>query len=368
VRILVTGLGTFWGGRVAQALEARDDVEIVIGVDTHEPRMPLERTEFVQTDSSFSILDRIVEATQVDTILHTHLVVDSTQMSGRALHEINVIGTMNLLAAASRPGSPVRRMVVKSSALVYGMSNSDPYVFREDMVRPRTPPTGVERSLVEIEAFLHDFAQDNPHVTVTLLRFANVLGDDVETPISKALRLPVVPEVFGFDPRLQFVHEDDVVGALMYATTDEVPGIYNVAGDGCLPWSEVCTIIGKRRVGLPPLFTNWAAEPLKLLRLVDLPPETLALLRYGRCIDNSRYKRVGFHYEYTTSGTVETFAQGLRLGRSVGETHPTYRYRREVEDFFRHSPAVIRPVPEMAAPLPGTPGATIRGGPPRGTE
>ena len=77
--------------------------------------LPLERTEFVRTDSSHSILQRIVQATQVDTILHTHLIVDSTKLSGRALHEINVIGTMNLLAAAGAAGSPVRKVVVKSS-------------------------------------------------------------------------------------------------------------------------------------------------------------------------------------------------------------------------------------------------------------
>src|SRR5690348_17171113 len=120
MRVLVTGLSTFWGGRLAQVLEAQPDVEVIVGVDTREPRVPLERTEFVRADSSYSILSRIVRATQVDTILHTHLLVDSTLSSGRGLHEINVIGTMNLLAAAGAAGSPVRKVVVKSSGLVYG--------------------------------------------------------------------------------------------------------------------------------------------------------------------------------------------------------------------------------------------------------
>ena len=99
---------------------SRPDVEVVVGLDTHDPRIPLERTEFVRTDSSYSILARIVAATQVDTILHTHLIVDSTRASGRTLHEINVIGTMSLLAAAGASGSPVRKVVLKSSGLVYG--------------------------------------------------------------------------------------------------------------------------------------------------------------------------------------------------------------------------------------------------------
>jgi len=340
VRILVTGLGTFWGSRLAQQLEARDEVEVIVGLDTTEPRLPLERTEFVKADGTYAILDRIVRATRVDTILHTHLIVDSTSLSGRALHEINVIGTMNLLAAAGAAGSPVQKVVMKSSTLVYGANYQDPYFFREGMPRTRSPRTRVERSLLDAATFVRDFAIDNPHVTVTKLRFTSVLGNEIVTPLSKALRLPVAPEIFGFDPTLQFTHEDDVTGALVYATMNDVPGIYNVAGDGSIPWSEVCTIVGKRRIPLPPILTGWAAEPLRALRLVDLPPEVLMLLRYGRTVDNSPFKRAGFRYRYSTAGTVDAFARGMRLERTIGDKNPTYRYERDVETFFRHSPAV----------------------------
>ena len=94
-RVLVTGLGTFWGGRVAQALEQDPDVEVIVGLDTTEPTVELERTEYVRVDANYSILSRIVRATEVDTIIHTFLVVDPTQMSGRAMHEVNVIGTID---------------------------------------------------------------------------------------------------------------------------------------------------------------------------------------------------------------------------------------------------------------------------------
>jgi UDP-glucose 4-epimerase len=342
MRVLVTGLSTYWGGRVAQALEQRPDVDVIVGVDTRDPRVRLERTEFVRADSSYSIMARIVRATEIDTIVHTHLVVDSTRTSSRTLHEINVIGTMNLLAAAGAAGSSVRKVVVKSSALVYGANFQDPNFFREDMQRTRAPRTAVERSLLEVEAFLRDFAEDNPHITVTLLRFANVLGNDIDTAFSHALKRRVVPEILGFDPRVQFVHEDDVVGALMYATTRDVPGVFNVAGDGNLPWSEVCAILRRRRLALPPILTAWAAEPMRILGRWDLATEALMLLRYGRTIDNSRYKRAGFRYEYTSAGTVEAFAQGVRLAGAVGDTNPSYEYQRDVETFFRHSPAVVR--------------------------
>ena len=81
--------------------------------------------------------------------------------------------------------------------------------------------------------------------------------------------------------------------------------------------------------------------PLKLLG-VDLPDELIDLLKYGRGADNRRFKGVGFSYGYTSAGAVEAFIEATRLRTSVGSTQPTYRYERDVEQFFRHSPAVIR--------------------------
>jgi UDP-glucose 4-epimerase len=344
MRVLVTGLGTYWGSRLAQELESRDDVDVVVGVDVDEPVLPLERTEFVRTDQQYSILQRIVQTAAIDTVLHTHLIVDSTEMSGRGLHEINVIGTMNLLAAAGAAGSPVRKFVMKSSTLHYGSNYQDPYYFSEEMERTRSPRTRVERSLLEVSGFVDDFAQDNPHILVTKLRFSNVLGGNIDTPIARALRLPLVPEIFGFDTRIQFIHEEDVVGALLFTTAYDVPGVYNVAGDGTITWSEVCKLVAKRRIALPPIFTNWAAEPLRLLRIVELPPEVIALLRYGRGVDNRAFKEAGYRYRYTTAGAVDAYAQGLRLQRAIGGKAPTYRYERDVENFFRHSPAVVQPI------------------------
>jgi UDP-glucose 4-epimerase len=341
-RVLVTGLGTFWGGRVAQALEADPDVDMIVGLDTREPNLELERTEYVRCDENYSILSRIVKATQVDTIVHTFLVVDSTQMRPRSMHEINVIGTMNLFAAASQAGSSVREVVVKSSTYIYGAAQADPVWFREETPRTHPPRTLVERNLEAVEGYVRDFAEDNPHVNVTLLRFSNVLGPDLTTPISRALALPAVPSVWGFDPRLQFVHEDDIIRAILFVLDRHLPGIYNVAGDGLLPWSEVAKICGKRTFPLTPIATSLTTWPLRRLG-VPLPEELLDLLRYGRGVDNRRLKRAGFSYDYTSAGTVEAFVEALRLRGTVGDSEPTYRYERDVEAFFRHSPAIVRP-------------------------
>ncbi|HUQ39048.1 MAG TPA: NAD-dependent epimerase/dehydratase family protein [Acidimicrobiales bacterium] len=340
-RVLLTGLGTFWGGRVAEALERDPTIDTIIGLGTDEPKVALERTEFVRADQSYSILARIVKATQVDTIVHTFLIVDSSHIKGRQLHEINVIGTMNLLAAAAAAGSSVRHIVVKSSSLVYGSSEKDPAWFREETLRPSLPKTRVERSLIEVEDYLRDFAEDNPHVLVSLLRFSNVVGTDIVTPLTKALQLPVTPAIFGFDPLMQFVEEDDVVRSIEHVVRNRVPGVFNVAGDGRLPWSEVASICGKRLVPLPPVLTGIAAMPLDWVG-VELPAEVLDLLRYGRGVDNRRLKTTGFDYRYTSAGAVESFARASRLRAAVGESRPSYRYEPEVETFLRHSPAVVR--------------------------
>jgi UDP-glucose 4-epimerase len=341
-RVLVTGLGSFWGGRVAQALENDPTVDVIVGLDTIEPSIELERTEFVRADENYSILARIVHAARIDTLLHTVLHVDSTRATQRTVHETNVIGTLNILAAATAPGSPVRSIIVKSSTLVYGSNPQDPAWFTEDMRRSAPPRTSVERSLVEIEGYLRDFANDYPDLSVTVLRFSNVLGPDITTPLSHALELPFVPFIFGYDPRVQFVHENDVVRSILFVLDRDLRGVFNVAGEGVLPWSEVARLCHKRMLPIPPVGTGAATRALKLVRAVDIPNESLELLRFGRGVDTRRLRRLGFQYEFTTLGAVEDFWRAVRLRQTVGEVQPAYRYERDVETFFRHSPAVVR--------------------------
>ena len=341
-RVLITGLDTFWGGRMAQALEAKPDVEMILGLGTKEPRVPLDRTEFVRSDQKYSILSRIVRATQVDTIVHTFLETNSVTVPARVLHEINVIGTLNLLAAAGGSGSSVRKVIVKSSTHVYGSGEQDPAWFREEDARTGPVRTKLERSLVEVESLVRDFADDNPHLAVTVLRFANVLGTDIITPISHDLRRRILPCIAGFDPLVQFVEEDDVVRSLEFVTENRVPGVFNVAGEGKLPWSEVASISSARLLPLPPFRPRLFAAPIERLTGVQFPPEMEGLVRFGRGVDTSRFREAGFEYRYTSAGAVRSFARANNLRRATGATPPGYHFEQDVEQFFRHSPAVVR--------------------------
>jgi UDP-glucose 4-epimerase len=341
-RILVTGLSTYWGARLARELEQNPDVEAIIGVDSADPAGELERTEFVRVGTQHALLRRVVEAAEIDTVIDTRLVVDSTVTTPRRAHENNVIGTMNILAACSGPEATVRKLIFKSSAHYYGANQDDPAFFTESMGRPHPPATPIERDIIEAEASVSEFREKNPDVCVTMFRFANVLGPDVETAHTRLFDLPLIPMILGFDPRYQFAHEDDVVNALLHAALHDLPGTFNVAGDGVLAFTEVCSLLGKQFVPvLPPWGTGLAAQVLRRFGVV-IPPDMLNQLRFGRGLDNRRYKATGFGYRYTTRETVQKLGEHLRLQPILAGVREPYRYEREVEEFLRWSPYVRR--------------------------
>jgi UDP-glucose 4-epimerase len=340
-RVLVTGVSSYWGGRLAQVLERDERIEAIIAVSPEDPSCELERTEYVRVGTQHALLRRIVQAAEIDTVIDSRLVVDSLMASPREAHEINVIGTMNILAACGGPDSPVRKFVFKSSAHYYGCERDDPAFFTEAMQRPHPPQTRLESDIVEAENAVRGFAERNKDTTVTVFRFANGLGSDLHTSHSRLLRLPAVPCILGFDPRYQFVHEEDIVGVLEHAVAHDLPGTFNVAGDGVLVLSEVASLLGKPLAPiLPPWGTGLATAGLRLAG-VRIPDEMARQLRYGRGLDNRRLKAAGFAPRYTTREAVQKYAEELRVQELRSNGAP-YRYEREVEEFLRYSPSVRR--------------------------
>ncbi len=119
-----------------------------------------------------------------------------------------------------------------------------------------------------------------------------------------------------------------------------LPGLYNVAADGVLALSEVAGLLGKRYAPvLPPWGTGISAAALRRVG-VRIPPEAMNQLRYGRGVDNRRFKAAGFGYQHTSRETVLKLGEHLRLHPVVRGLQEPYRYEREVEDFLRWSPHV----------------------------
>ena len=162
MRVLITGLSSYWGGRLAQVLEQDDAVEAIIGVSTEDPTCELHRTEYVRVGTHHALLRRIVHAAEIDTVIDTRLVVDSATAPPRVAHEQNVIGTMNILTACGGPNSPVTKVVFKSSAHYYGCERDDPSFFTETMRRPHEPRTRLESDIVEADDAVQGFAERNP--------------------------------------------------------------------------------------------------------------------------------------------------------------------------------------------------------------
>jgi len=147
---------------------------------------------------------------------------------------------------------------------------------------------------------------------VTTLRLANVLGPHVTSPITSYFRLPVVPTVLGFDPRLQFLHEKDLLRVLGHSVHAEVPGTFNVAGDGIMLLSQAVRRLRKPTVALPRPAVGGLASVLKSARMADFSPEQLGFLTFGRGIDTTRMRTVlGFEPERTTAEAFADFATSI---------------------------------------------------------
>ncbi len=316
--VLVTGVSRHLGGLFARLLTADPAVDRVIGVDVVPPRADLGGAEFVRADIRNPIIAKVIAAADVDTVVHMSVIATPLSAGGRSLmKEVNVIGTMQLLAACQKASS-VRRLVVKSSSTVYGASPKDPAMFTEEMEPKRLPRSGFAKDSVEVEGYVRGFSRRRPDVDVTMLRFANCLGPGIDTPLSAYFQLPLVPTVLGFDPRLQFVHEEDLLDALRHATIHDVPGTYNVAGDGMLLLSQAVHKAGRGTLPLLGPFVSVAGELLRRTRAIDFSPEQVNFLTYGRGLDTTRMRaEFGFEPRRTTGETFDDFVTSRRLNRHV---------------------------------------------------
>lgn len=312
--VLVTGVSRYLGGRLASILAADPSIEQVIGVDVVPPRGDLGRTEFVRADIRNPIIAKVIASADVDTVVHMNVIATPLGAGGRsAMKEINVIGTMQLLAACQKAPS-VRKLVVKSTSAVYGSSPRDPALYSEDMEPKSLPRSGYAKDAVEVEGYVRGFGRRRPDVSTTLLRFSNFVGPRIETPLTRYFALPVVPRVLGFDPRVQLVHEDDGVEVLRRATMEDHPGTFNVGGEGVLLLSQAIRRAGRPSMPVLEPAVNLTGQLFRRAGLVDFSPEQLRFLEHGRAMDTTRLrKRFGYEPAYSTVEAFDDFVRGRRL-------------------------------------------------------
>ncbi len=312
--VIVTGVSREPGGRIARLLAADPDVDRVVGVDVVPPRGDPGEIRFVRADIRNPVIAKVIAHEHVDTVVHLGLVATPVEGGGRSsMKELNVIGTMQLLAACQKaPG--VERLVVRSSTAVYGSSSHDPAMFSEEMTAKRSPRSGFGRDVIEVEGYVRGFARRRPDVTVTMLRTASVVGPTTRSPLTEYLRLPVIPTVLGFDPRLQLLHESDLWGAVRHAALSGVHGTFNIAGDGIVMLSQAARRLGRPTAPLPGMSLG-ALTGLLRRAGADFPTDQEAFLAYGRGVDTRRMRELlGFEPQHTTGSALADFAQAVPAG------------------------------------------------------
>jgi UDP-glucose 4-epimerase len=356
--VLVTGVSRWLGGALAAELVKDPSIGRVIGVDTVPPSPAilrrLGRTEFVRADIRNPLIAKVIASASVDTVVHMNISSTPGGAGGRTpMKELNVIGTMQLLAACQRAPS-VKRFVLKSTSAVYGASSRDPAVFTETMHARRVPSGGFARDSVDIEGYVRSFARRRPDVDVVGLRFTNFIGPRIDSLMTSFFRMPIVPTALGFDARVQLLHEDDALAVLVRATTGDFVGTVNVGGEGTLLLSQAIRRLGRVQVPLPSPTLGSIGRMWRRFGLVDYSPEQMRFLNFGRVVDTTVLRTdFGYTPRYTTEAALADYA------RTVPPVVPppliaalTERARAVVDT----TADAVAAVGERLSPTPPTPG------------
>lgn len=315
-RIAVAGIAGHWGTELARRLALDPTVERIYGLDTRAPAADLERTELIEVDIRSPALGRLLPATGVDTVVHCGILWDPEPgKPARALHDINLIGTLQLLAACERLET-LERVVVRGSAAIYGCEPGAPSFFSEEMARSFPLRTRLQRDIGELEAYFENFASRHPALTCCMLRYQPEVGPELN-PLSRLLSLPVVPTQLGFDPRLQMLEPGDATEALRVATLRPVHGAVNVAPSGSVSLGRAIRISGRTELPVAhPLFGPALSAVGRQIGIGNVSGDTLRLLRHGRGVDNRRLRQdLGFEPRFDAVGAVRHFAQRVARPR-----------------------------------------------------
>jgi UDP-glucose 4-epimerase len=311
--VLVDGVAGYWGGRVAEQLLTYPDLH-VLGLDTQSPKQG-SGIDFIQADLRNRLLVELLQEEKVHT--YVHLAFMESDRPSETAFDFNVMGTMKVLSACAEAG--VQRVILKSSTLVYGAQPGNSAFLHEDHPLNAKRNFGTLRDLLEMENFAATFRGQSPQVKLTLLRFAHILGPTVDSPLARFLRDDTAPMLLGFDPVVQVIHEDDVVGALVHATIYDVPGIYNIAASGAMPLSKLAGLANK--FPLPVL------HPIAYLGESLFGPQFTSIdfdyFRYS-CVSDLRRMREGLEFKPThpAEDTVREFAAARKQKAATSAMTP----------------------------------------------
>lgn len=319
--VVITGVSGYWGQRVAQRLLAMPDVR-VLGIDRQPPARPPDGLDFIKADIRNPLLVDLLRAEQVDTLLH--LAWRQRQWRREEDFESNVLGTMQLFGACVDAG--VRQVVWRSTTAVYGAQAENALYLPETTPLAARASYAYVRDALEVERFVAGFAAEYPQTRFATLRLANVIGVDVDSPLSRLLRQPVWPDLLGFDPLLQVIDIDDALAALAYAASHPLAGPVNVAAPGILSLDQLAGRLGRPTLPILHWLVYWSWPLLSSLPagrdLLDWLPLEPDYLRYPWVADLTLMQ--------SQPGLVPQWNAGESVRRFV-EQQRSQRYQRPAE-------------------------------------
>lgn len=269
-RVLITGIAGAQGMLVAQhLLTAGAGQFVVYGVDRKPwPGRPRE-IRMTVADVRQRKFEDVVRRAKPDAIIHLAS-IRHFRAAEATRHEINVVGTTKLIEFALQHG--VRQIIINSSSYVYGALPENPYYMDESfpLSVSRTYPD--VRDLAEMDMVATSSLWRHPEVAIAVLRPVNVLGQRVRNAIGKYLRNEIVPTVIGFNPMMQFIHENDLARSLVLAVQNELRGPFNVAGAGAVPLHTAIEAIGGTAVPTPDILLRSVIKGFFRWGLYPFPP------------------------------------------------------------------------------------------------
>ena len=205
----------------------------------------------------------------------------------RKRHDVNVRGTKQLLDHCVNHG--VQTLIVVSSSYVYGAFPENPFFMDEDSPLSASRSYPEIRDLVEVDTLASAFIWKYPHIRTCVLRPVNVLGYFVHSMIGSYLRMERIPTMMGFDPMMQFIHEEDVCEAIALALEHGLQGVFNVAGPGQVPLHVAIDETGGKPLSLPEPLARPIFDRMFRMGLFPYPSGALDYLKYPVTLSGKRF-------------------------------------------------------------------------------
>ena len=318
--IAVTGVHGSLARRLLRRLDDDARVARLVLIDRRSVAMPLLKAASYRVDltepNADGHLAEILCREEVSALVHLAFQRGPRTSSPRERsRELAAVGTMHVVGAvaqAARLGAHLRHLLVVSSALVYGADRRCPAVLTEDEPLRGCPGYALVEGKVEAEVQLAA-ARGHVPLPITVLRPALTLGPGDDGVMGAYLGGLLVPTLWGYDPLLQLLHEDDVVEACRLALARTPDGTFNLAGVGALPLGTLIRLSGKLPVPLLACAARSTLDALWQLGLSPVPGVHVPYLQHSLVLDGARATReLAFRPRRSTLEVVEHFA-GQRL-------------------------------------------------------